>query len=447
MIRNLKFYISAFILLSCVPYMMAYDPNDLVGSAFEFGDVDERYFMLYFQDGNIITFCVGIVCAIIFTMLRKKTLPVLRVIFVTFTLTLIVLPLYLMIIGEGYSGFLLIFIFSFYFGFLGLFIILSIVLIYWIVTLFKLKNLKQSGKAVWNLLIKGVGTVPLTYVFAFGVFGLINLLAQDWNLTQCEKYVQSQYTDYDDIAPLMLRWEAEHTLQWGEKAKRNKEVYDENHNIDFVDIEQKVKPDDSSKILYGLLWKPDSFKHPFNILKQRGWIILHGESEARLFISPDKTKGYIQAKTRGNINVLEFHYYFPQVSIANITSFHDIGSYDNVIVITTEANDTTKLYLRELNLFNNKFISLKDSILALPDSEITNIVPPNYETYTLNEDYYDKTEVLRFPTDTISQIVYEGEIIRVRFKNPEAKDKVYTHNCMIFVNIDFESGETRLRRF
>lgn len=103
--------------------------------------------------------------------------------------------------------------------------------------------------------------------------------------------------------------------------------------------------------------------------------------------------------------------------------------------------------MRELVYSNNKFVSLKDSILALPDSEITNIVPTDYETYTLNEDYYDETEVLRFPTDTISQIVYEGEIIRVRFKNPKAKDKVYTHNCMIFVNDDFESGETRLRRF
>lgn len=426
---------------------MAYDPNDLIGSVFEFGDIDRRYFMLDFQDGNIITFCLGIVCAIIFTKLRKKTPPVLRVIFITFVLTLIVLPLCLMILGEGYGGLGPIFICSFYFGFLGLFVILSIVLIYWVVTLFKFKNLKQSGKAVWNLLIKGLGTVPLTYFFAFGVFGLISLLAREWNLSECEKYVKARYEEYGDIVPLMLRWEVEHTLQWGEGAKRNKEEYDENYNIDFNDIEQKVKPDDSSDILYELLWKRDSFKHPFNVLKQRGWIILHGESGARLFINPDKTMGYIHAKRGGDLNVKKFYDCFPQVSMANITSVHKIGGYDNVIIITTEAKNTTKLYLRELDHMNNKFVSLKDSILALPDSEITNIIPSDYETYTLNKDYYDVTEVLRFSTDTISQIVYEDEIIRVRFNNPEAKERVYTYNCMILVNSDFESGETRLRRF
>jgi len=198
---------------------MAYDPNDLVGSVFGFGDVDERTFMMYFQDGNIATLCIGILCGIIFAMLRKKTPPILRVIYLTFTLTLILLPLFLMILGEGYRGIGLIFIYSFYLGFLGLFIILFIVLIYWIVTLFKSKNLKQSGKAVWNLLIKGVGTAPLTYIFAFGVFGIISLFAKDWNLSQCENYVQSHYEDYDDIAPLMYQWEKEHQLQWGETAK------------------------------------------------------------------------------------------------------------------------------------------------------------------------------------------------------------------------------------
>lgn len=219
MLRNLKFYISALLLLCCVPDIMAYDPNDLVGSVFGFGDVDERTFMMYFQDGNIATLCIGILCVIIFAMLRKKIPPVLRVIFITFALTLIGLPLYLMILGEGYGGIELIFIYSFYLGFLGLFIILSIVLIYWIVILLKHKNLKQSGKAVWNLLIKGIGTVPLTYIFAFGVFVIISLLAQVWNLSQCEKYVQSRYEDYDDIATLMYQWEKEHSFQWGETAK------------------------------------------------------------------------------------------------------------------------------------------------------------------------------------------------------------------------------------
>lgn len=219
MIRHLKFYITALFMIMVNLEMMAYMSNDLVGSAIEFGDVDISCFMLYFQDGNIVTFCCGIVCAIMFAMLRKKTPPVLRVIWITFALTLIVLPLYLMILGEGYRGIVIIYIYSFFLGYSGLFIILSILLVCWIISLIKTKSLKQSVTAIWHLLLKGVGTIPLTYIVALFVFTIICQLTKTWNLSQCEKYVQSQYEDFDDIATLMHQWEKEHTLQWGEAAK------------------------------------------------------------------------------------------------------------------------------------------------------------------------------------------------------------------------------------
>lgn len=219
MFKYLRIYITALILIICVPFTLAYDPNDLVGSAFEFGDVDRQYFMSYFQDGNIITLGVGILCALMFIFFRKKIPLVLRVIWITFALTLILLPLCLMILGEGYGSIGGVFVISFLIGIYGSLVILPILLVYWIVSLIKFKSLKKSGIAIWNLLIKGVGTIPLTYMFAFGVFAIISLLAQNWNLSQCEKYVQSHYEDYDDIAPLMHKWEKEHTLQWGEAAK------------------------------------------------------------------------------------------------------------------------------------------------------------------------------------------------------------------------------------
>lgn len=448
MFKYLKLYITTLIVIICLPFTLAYNSNDLVGSALEY-EVDYKDFMSFFQDGNILALIIGVILSTIYYFSRSRIVKNVRIILLTFIITLLGSSVIFMIFGKGYAGVApWIVIIGFPLIFVIIFIILPYLLICMLVKLIRYQNFKQSLVFVKDLFFKGVGTIPIAILIALIAFWGINILAKEWNLSQCERYVQSQWAgDFYQVPDLMFRWEAEHALQWGEGAKRKKEEYDKNYNIDFDDIEQKVKPDDSSKILYDVLWKTESFKHPFNILKQRGWIILHGESGARLFISPNKAKGYIHAKSGGDINVKDFHSCFPQASIANITSFYEIGGYDNVIVITTEDNNTTKLYLRELNYMNDKFVSLKDSILALPDSQITNIIPADYEIYTLNKDYYDETEVLRFPTDTISQIVYEGEIIRVRFKNPEAKDKVYTYNCMMFVNNDFESGETRLRRF
>lgn len=92
-------------------------------------------------------------------------------------------------------------------------------------------------------------------------------------------------------------------------------------------------------------------------------------------------------------------------------------------------------------------MNLKDSIPSLPDSEISNIIPPDAEMYSLNEDFYEISKVLSFSKDTIRQIEYEGQIVRVLFKNPDAKDKVYTNNCMVYVEINYETGTEKLHRF
>ena len=200
-------------------YASAYDSKDLVGSALEY-EIDPKYFMMYFQDGNIITFCIGIFCAIMFVIFRKKISITLRVVCIACSLTLIVLPLLLMLLGKGYGGVVDLFILSFFLVIYGLFVTLSILLIYWIVSLIKSKNLRKSGIAVWKFIIKGFGTVPLTYIGAFGVFAFISLFAQDWNLTQCEKYVQSRWNeDFCKVPELMCDWEKAHLLQWGKSAK------------------------------------------------------------------------------------------------------------------------------------------------------------------------------------------------------------------------------------
>lgn len=132
MMRNLKFYITALFLIMANWGAMAYDPDDLVGSVIGFGDFDSGYFMLYFQDGNIVTFCIGIFSAILLGLFVKKISIPLRIVWVTFTLTLIVLPLVLMILGEGINGVLFIIFITIFYGFFGALFLLSILLVYWI---------------------------------------------------------------------------------------------------------------------------------------------------------------------------------------------------------------------------------------------------------------------------------------------------------------------------
>lgn len=225
-------------------------------------------------------------------------------------------------------------------------------------------------------------------------------------------------------------------------------------NAYFGSLEKKVKSDDSSKTLYNLLTEePHSFHYPFNYLKQQGWEIIKSEYSSRLFINPDKKIGYIQILQGGGLVppqsvVNGFKDCFPLSSMENITGFHELVDSDDIIVLTTEVNDTTKLYIKNLEYDRMiYFVNLKDSILSLPDSEITNIIPPDGEMYSLNEDFYEISKVLSFPKDTIRQIEYEGQIIRVRFKDPNAKDKVYTNNSMVFVDINYETGTEKLHRF
>lgn len=225
-------------------------------------------------------------------------------------------------------------------------------------------------------------------------------------------------------------------------------------NAYFGSLEKKVKSDDSSKLLYNLLTEePHSFHYPFNFLKQQGWDIIQGGYSNRLFINPDKTIGYIQTQKGGGLVppqnlVNEFKDCFPQSSMENIIGFHELVDYDDIMVLTTEVNDTTKLYIKNLKYdWKNYFVNLKDSILSLPDSEIYNIISPNDESYSLNEDFYETSKVLSFPRDTIRQIKYEGQIVRVIFKDPDATDKIYTNNSMTFVDTNYETGTEKLHRF
>lgn len=225
-------------------------------------------------------------------------------------------------------------------------------------------------------------------------------------------------------------------------------------NAYFSSIEKKITIDDSSRLLYNLLNdEVHSFEYPFNFLRQQGWEIKQGDSNSRIFINPNKTVGYVQIQTGGGLEPIGSHAHelrecFPSAAINAVTDFHELVDSDDIIVLTTEANDTVKLYLKNLTHdWFNDFTNLKDSVLSLPDSMITDIIPEDYDVYTLNENFYEISRVLSFHADTIKHIEYDGAILRVKFNNPQAKDKVYTNNCMIFVDSDFESGETRLRRF
>lgn len=206
MIRYLKFFIATLFLIVAMPFVMAYDSNNLVESAFECKAVNHVDFMTHFQDGNVIAACIGIFCAVMFKFFRKKVSQTLRVGWLTIALTLIMFPLIMMILGIGSFSSV---IWCIYIGVILLVLFLLLYLI------FVLINFKKYRSAGWNFFKKIGVIVPLSFIIAMGVYIGVIGLTETWNLNQCEKYVQSRYKDFDDVAPLMLQWEKEHKLQWG----------------------------------------------------------------------------------------------------------------------------------------------------------------------------------------------------------------------------------------
>lgn len=201
-------------------YAYAYDSKDLVGSALEY-EVDPKYFMMYFQDGNILSITFGLLCGILLFVFRKHLNHKIRTALIAFVATIVAAPILLIILGVGYNGMALLVVFS---GFcvigLFIFIILPGLLMFLVYKSFKSKDVCQSSKAVWNLLINGFGTVPLSIVLAMFALWGANVIAKTWNLNQCEKYIQSRWNeDFYKVPELMRDWEKAHRLQWGKSVK------------------------------------------------------------------------------------------------------------------------------------------------------------------------------------------------------------------------------------
>lgn len=383
-----------------VPYMMAYSPDNFLaeyraeGYDMTFNDQHENIFLI-----------VSGLLLIVITRWLPSSREICKVVrFSGIAITLF--GLLNMLLGAPYDRYL-----GIYLNVL-IFVCLALVLIF--------KKKFGSGKIFISLLFL-IGAIICSYA--------IDL----WDYRKCDRLNQHP---------------PEYGLQW--------RPFYQGFTDDFYFsiLEKKIDPHDGSKILNKLLYdEPHSFEHPFDLLKKQGWEIAQSEHDSRLYLNPDKTIGYIQTRTGGGLAppqcyVYELKVCFPSASINNITELHQLGDCDDIIVLTTEVNDTIKLYLKNLTHdYPSNFINLKDSILLLSDSEITDIIHFHDYTYSINENYFEKSKVLSFPRDTIEHIEYEGPIIRVTFKNPEAKDKIYSSNCMVFVDNAFESGEPGLHRF
>lgn len=203
-------------------HAFAYDSEDLVGSAFEFRDVDSHTFMMYFQDGNILSFILGVLCGVFLLVLRKHINQKLKTALIAFEATLIVSPIFLMIYGVGSEALGYIFLFT-ALGVLGLLfmMILPGMLILWMYKFFNTKNIKLSTMIVRSPFINGVGTALVSIVVGTFVCFVISLISCSWNLSQCEEYVKSQWNEnFDRVPKLMYEWEQAHKFQWGNNAKK-----------------------------------------------------------------------------------------------------------------------------------------------------------------------------------------------------------------------------------
>ncbi|MDE6536111.1 MAG: hypothetical protein K2K82_08920, partial [Muribaculaceae bacterium] len=111
--------------------LFAYNADNLVGSAFHNG-VDPDYFMMYFQDGNIAAFIIGILFIVVQFACRKHISSKLRLPLIVFDLTIIVASILFMSFGIGYNGFFILILCALGVMSLSLYVLLPILLILWI---------------------------------------------------------------------------------------------------------------------------------------------------------------------------------------------------------------------------------------------------------------------------------------------------------------------------
>lgn len=176
---------------------------------------DEPHFMEYFQDGNIFTLAVGLCTAILIALRWKRIKSAIRPTLLITAIILVLISGLLMLMGCGYryaanlTCFLQICtVYAF------IFVILSLLLIYWIKKLYTTKNIKQSIQSVRSISLKGFVSAPISIVISLGIFVLLQRIPYAWNFSQCEKYIESRPWIERD-SNLKYKWESEHVLQWG----------------------------------------------------------------------------------------------------------------------------------------------------------------------------------------------------------------------------------------
>lgn len=225
MSRQIRILLLILFQIAGTTLAFAFDSENLVDSALEWGDVDPHTFMMHFQDGNILSLVFGIACAVVLCITCKRFHGKVKIALIVFVATLICMPIILMILGIGSNALINLLAISVVIVVgISLFIILPILLILWVYKLCETKNINHSTKAVWNLLISGLDTVAAPIVLGCLACIAISIIPDRWNTMQCERYVKERWDgDFYKVPELMYEWEKAHKLQWGGNEKKHYE--------------------------------------------------------------------------------------------------------------------------------------------------------------------------------------------------------------------------------
>lgn len=205
----------------------------------------------------------------------------------------------------------------------------------------------------------------------------------------------------------------------------------------FERIEDIVVDNDKTYVLREILEKePATIEYPFSKLLSKGWKIIDGKdgSHYRIFISPSDEYVYIQKYNYnmigvGSIWVITPTEYFNDSVNQNNSKYYHIPDF---LIRITENNNRIKLSVRCLGCqdedsWNPKFISVKDSILQLPD--FTEIGIRDYDAILydvaiplpIRKDLFSYKNGLSFNSTNVEKISIDNNLIRIKFKDSTEK--------------------------
>lgn len=211
----------------------------------------------------------------------------------------------------------------------------------------------------------------------------------------------------------------------------------------FGRIEKKITECDSTKALKELLEKNiAAVTYDFPILKSKGWEIFDGNNVRcdggyRVFISPAKKIIYILEYRNNGFDAGHSWVNHPENYFSDFSNAEYYFT-PGLLIALAKDSDSTRLQLSYLNGLEDycnfpNFISIKDSVLNLPDYDEIDArnrfnMADTATMAPIRDELFNFNHTLSFRSSDVKKISFDQNLIKIRFNDTDSTERIYAVN-------------------